>query len=165
MIQPDAFRAAPYDEEYIENQCYERPVENDQCSYELYANSTFLYAETKIAGLTQKECQSYCSHETRFYCQGVSFHFDGDLDRSQCLLHSEDIISMGPRSLKLRENSVYMRRVKCLDGKKIIWFNFYWLNRIQIYKFLFLFSSSSVYPKRNVYTLYTERLVPGQNVR
>uniref|UniRef100_A0A1I8NAG5 ZP domain-containing protein n=1 Tax=Musca domestica TaxID=7370 RepID=A0A1I8NAG5_MUSDO len=115
MIQPDAFRAAPYDEEYMENQCYERPVENDQCSYELYANSTFLYAETKIAGLNQKECQSYCSHETRFYCQGVSFYFDGDLDKSECLLHSEDIISMGPRSLKLRMNSVYMRRVKCLD--------------------------------------------------
>ncbi|XP_075147853.1 uncharacterized protein LOC142221881 [Haematobia irritans] len=115
MIQPDAFRAAPYDEEYIENQCYERPVENDQCSYELYANSTFIYAETTITGLNQKECQSYCSHETRFYCQGVSFYFDGDLERSQCLLHSEDIISMGPRSLKQRENSVYMRRVKCLD--------------------------------------------------
>ncbi|XP_073815455.1 uncharacterized protein [Musca autumnalis] len=115
MIQPDAFRAAPYDEEYMENQCYERPVENDQCSYELYANSTFLYAETKISGLNQKECQSYCSHETRFYCQGVSFYFNGDLDNSECLLHSEDIISMGPRSLKLRENSVYMRRVKCLD--------------------------------------------------
>lgn len=117
MIQPDAFRAAPYDEEYIENQCYERPVENDQCSYELYANSTFLYAETKITGLNQKECQSYCSHESRFYCQGVSFHFENNLEKSECLLHSEDIISMGPRSLKLRENSVYMRRVKCLDGK------------------------------------------------
>jgi len=26
-------------------------------------------------------------------------------------------VSLGPRSLKLRENSVYMRRVKCLDGK------------------------------------------------
>uniref|UniRef100_A0A1I8NR90 ZP domain-containing protein n=1 Tax=Stomoxys calcitrans TaxID=35570 RepID=A0A1I8NR90_STOCA len=115
MIQPDAFRAAPYDEEYIENQCYERPVENDQCSYELYANSTFLYAETMIRGLNQKECQSYCSHETRFYCQGVSFNFEGDLRNTQCLLHSEDIISMGPRSLKQRENSVYMRRVKCLD--------------------------------------------------
>ena len=55
IIQPDAFRAAPYDEEYIENQCYERPVENDHCSYELYANSTFIYAETKILGLNQKE--------------------------------------------------------------------------------------------------------------
>ncbi|TMW51793.1 hypothetical protein DOY81_003131 [Sarcophaga bullata] len=115
IIQPDAFRAAPYDEEYIENQCYERPVENDHCSYELYANSTFIYAETKILGLNQKECQTYCSQETRFYCQGVSFYYEDDLHTSECLLHSEDIISMGPRSLKLRENSVYMRRVKCLD--------------------------------------------------
>uniref|UniRef100_A0A0K8VDD1 Apple domain-containing protein n=1 Tax=Bactrocera latifrons TaxID=174628 RepID=A0A0K8VDD1_BACLA len=55
MIQPDAFRAAPYDEEYMENQCYERPIENDSCSYELYANSSFIYAEAKYLGLTQKE--------------------------------------------------------------------------------------------------------------
>lgn len=55
MIQPDAFRAAPYDEEYMENQCYERPIENDNCSYELYANSSFIYAEAKYLGLTQKE--------------------------------------------------------------------------------------------------------------
>ncbi|XP_011184754.1 uncharacterized protein LOC105213550 isoform X1 [Zeugodacus cucurbitae] len=115
MIQPDAFRAAPYDEEYMENQCYERPIENDNCSYELYANSSFIYAEAKYLGLTQKECQAYCSHETKFYCQGVSFYFEHDLSNSECLLHSEDIISMGPRSLKLREKSVYMRRVKCLD--------------------------------------------------
>ncbi|XP_036224675.2 uncharacterized protein [Bactrocera oleae] len=115
MIQPDAFRAAPYDEEYMENQCYERPIENDNCSYELYANSSFIYAEAKYLGLTQKECQAYCSHETEFYCQGVSFYFEHDLTNSECLLHSEDIISMGPRSLKLREKSVYMRRVKCLD--------------------------------------------------
>lgn len=62
------------------------------------------------------KCQAYCSHETKFYCQGVSFYFEHDLTNSECLLHSEDIISMGPRSLKLREKSVYMRRVKCLDG-------------------------------------------------
>ncbi|XP_053946811.1 uncharacterized protein LOC128855704 [Anastrepha ludens] len=115
MIQPDAFRAAPYDEEYMENQCYERAIENDNCSYELYANSSFIYAEAKYLGLTQKECQSYCTHETKFYCQGVSFYFERNIANSECLLHSEDIISMGPRSLKLREKSVYMRRVKCLD--------------------------------------------------
>ncbi|KAH8310962.1 hypothetical protein KR044_003587, partial [Drosophila immigrans] len=114
-IQPDAFRAAPYDEEYMENQCYERPAENDNCSYELYANSSFIYAEAKYLGLTQKECQSLCTHESKFYCQGISFYYLDQLTHSECLLHSEDIISLGPRSLKLRDNSVYMRRVKCLD--------------------------------------------------
>ncbi|XP_060650346.1 uncharacterized protein LOC132787362 [Drosophila nasuta] len=114
-IQPDAFRAAPYDEEYMENQCHERPAENDNCSYELYANSSFIYAEAKYLGLTQKECQSLCTHESKFYCQGISFYYVDQLTHSECLLHSEDIISLGPRSLKLRENSVYMRRVKCLD--------------------------------------------------
>lgn len=58
MIQPDAFRAAPYDEEYIENQCYDRPIENDHCSYELYANSTFIYAEVKVMGLNQVEVRT-----------------------------------------------------------------------------------------------------------
>ncbi|XP_001357829.4 uncharacterized protein [Drosophila pseudoobscura] len=114
-IQPDAFRAAPYDEEYMENQCHERAIESDNCSYELYANSSFIYAEAKYLGLTQKECQALCSHESKFYCQGVSFHYVNQLILSECLLHSEDIVSLGPRSLKLRDNSVYMRRVKCLD--------------------------------------------------
>ncbi|KAH8273192.1 hypothetical protein KR018_012323, partial [Drosophila ironensis] len=114
-IQPDAFRAAPYDEEYMENQCHERDVEGDSCSYELYANSSFIYAESKYLGLTQKECQALCSHEAKFYCQGVSFYYVNQVSLSECLLHSEDIVSLGPRSLKLRENSVYMRRVKCLD--------------------------------------------------
>ncbi|KAH8417546.1 hypothetical protein KR222_001704, partial [Zaprionus bogoriensis] len=114
-VQPDAFRAAPYDEEYMENQCHDRPIEPDNCSYELYANSSFIYAEAKYLGLTQKECQALCTHESKFYCQGVSFYYVNQLTRSECLLHSEDIVSLGPRSLKLRENSVYMRRVKCLD--------------------------------------------------
>lgn len=71
IIQPDAFRAAPYDEEYIENQCYDRPVENDHCSYELYANSTFIYAEAKILGLNQKEVHFHFSFKTQlniFWC-------------------------------------------------------------------------------------------------
>lgn len=54
-VQPDAFRAAPYNEEYMENQCHDRPIEPDNCSYELYANSSFIYAEAKYLGLTQKE--------------------------------------------------------------------------------------------------------------
>ncbi|ALC47030.1 CG17111 [Drosophila busckii] len=118
-IQPDAFRAAPYDEEYMENQCYERPIENDNCSYELYANSSFIYAEAKYLGLSQKECQATCTRETKFYCQGVSYYYLNQLSPSECQLHSEDIVSLGPRSLKLRENSVYMRRVKCLDVQVI----------------------------------------------
>lgn len=62
------------------------------------------------------QCQALCTHEAKFYCQGVSFHYVNQLSLSECLLHSEDIVSLGPRSLKLRDNSVYMRRVKCLDG-------------------------------------------------
>lgn len=39
----------------MENQCHERPIQSDNCSYELYANSSFIYAEAKYLGLTQKE--------------------------------------------------------------------------------------------------------------
>lgn len=39
----------------MENQCHDRPIEPDNCSYELYANSSFIYAEAKYLGLTQKE--------------------------------------------------------------------------------------------------------------
>lgn len=115
VLQPDAFRAAPFEEEYIENQCQERPIERENCSYELYSNSTFIYAEVRYNGLTQKECQASCSSETKFYCQGVSYFLDQLTANSECDLHSEDIISMGPRSLKFKSMSVYMRRVKCLD--------------------------------------------------
>jgi len=65
------------------------------------------------------QCQSLCTHESKFYCQGISFYYMNQLTQSECLLHSEDIISLGPRSLKLRENSIYMRRVKCLDGELV----------------------------------------------
>lgn len=115
VLQPDAFRAAPFEEEYIENQCQERPIERENCSYELYSNSTFVYAEAMYNGLTQKECQASCSSETKFYCQGVSYFLDQLTANSECYLHSEDIISMGPRSLKFKPMFVYMRRVKCLD--------------------------------------------------
>lgn len=55
MIQPDAFKVTPYDEEYIENQCQQRQTEDETCSYELYSNSTFIYGEIKVIGLNQKE--------------------------------------------------------------------------------------------------------------
>lgn len=55
MTQPDAFKATPYDDEYIENHCHHRQTEDETCSYELYANSTFIYGEIKVIGLNQKE--------------------------------------------------------------------------------------------------------------
>lgn len=45
----------------MENQCHDRPIEPDNCSYELYANSSFIYAEAKYLGLTQKEVRQFQS--------------------------------------------------------------------------------------------------------
>lgn len=70
----------------------------------------------------------------------MSFYYVNQLTRSECLLHSEDIVSLGPRSLKLRENSVYMRRVKCLDGESGGIVNIY----IQLYRSVYSYPSAGL---------------------
>ncbi|XP_055373818.1 uncharacterized protein LOC129607108 [Condylostylus longicornis] len=113
---PDSYKSGLIDEEYIENQCVAKPIENINCSYELYSNSTFIIPEIRYDGLTQKQCQENCSKEIRFHCQGASFiQYETDDRKSQCYLHSENFISIGSKALKLKENSIYLRRVNCLN--------------------------------------------------
>lgn len=91
-------------------------VEN-QCSYERFLNASFLYADDQIRGLTDKECQARCDTETRFKCIGLTY--SGKVSpgsSSVCTLHSDDIISLGPRAVRATTGSVYMRRVRCLNG-------------------------------------------------
>lgn len=103
------------DEEYIENQCAERPAETASCAYESYPHSRLSYADVAFDGLSQGQCTARCAHERRFHCQGISFGRYAGVTR--CLLHSEDVISMGPRALLADVDFVYERRVKCLNGK------------------------------------------------
>ena len=94
-------------------------VENP-CSYERFLNGTFVYADDLVTGLTEKECQERCDTESRFKCIGLTFHgdFQSPDPSSTCSLHSDDIISLGPRAVRgTSTGSVYMRRVKCLNGE------------------------------------------------
>lgn len=92
----------------------------NQCSYERYLNAAFLYADEIIHGLTEKECQERCDNEPRFKCNGVTYRgklYSGTRESTDCALHSDDIISLGPRSMRRSTTgSVYMRRVRCLNG-------------------------------------------------
>lgn len=101
-------------EEYIENECAPRPVEQESCAYETYPHSRLRYADVEYDGITRDQCMAQCDTETRFYCQGVSYGtYEGNV---RCLLHSEDVISMGPRALLSDWDFEYDRRVKCLNG-------------------------------------------------
>lgn len=114
--QPDAFRVSTSDEEYIENQCAQRPRENDQCAYESYPHSRLGYADVSYDDLAKGQCTAHCATEQRFYCQGFSYGWYNG--RSRCILHSEDVISLGPRALLTDRDFVYERRVKCLNGER-----------------------------------------------
>lgn len=112
---PDAFRVSTSDEVYIENQCAARPPEADTCAYESYPHSRLSYADVEYAGLAKGQCTAKCAGEQRFYCQGISYGRVAGVSR--CLIHSEDVISLGPRALLTDRDFVYERRVKCLNGK------------------------------------------------
>lgn len=92
-----------------------------QCSYESYLNATFLYGDHVITGVTDLECQERCDAEPRFKCIGVTYRGRNYGRRrdptATCTLHSDDIISLGPRAVRGGSTgSVYMRRVRCLNG-------------------------------------------------
>ena len=91
--------------------------EKDSCSYEAYPNSRLIYADIEYRNVTKSECQERCSLEKRFFCQGVSYYDPRhNLANAKCLIHSEDVISLGPRSLLYENNFIYLRRTKCLNG-------------------------------------------------
>lgn len=94
-------------------------IEN-QCSYEKYLNGSLVYADELLFGLTEKQCQERCATEGRFRCIGATYrgkYFTGTRTNTECQLHSDDIIALGPRSVRSAPGSIYMRRVRCLNSK------------------------------------------------
>ena len=64
-VEPEAFRVAAVNEEYIENNCNADVVGgyfmDDLCSYEHYPSSSLMYAEDQYLGLNDKEvCKFFC---------------------------------------------------------------------------------------------------------
>lgn len=124
----DAFRAAATDdEEYIENQATDgRRNETDACAFESFPRSRLNYADVDAAGderasssssaSSKEACAARCAREQRFHCQGISFGWSAGGWR--CRLHSEDVLSLGPRALLADAAFVYERRVRCLNGER-----------------------------------------------
>ena len=118
--EPDSFRVAPITEEYIENQCNLATNEeghflDDLCSYEHYPESSLVYAESEYDGLTDRQCQEKCYTEKRYFCKGVTFQKTNKVESSKCYIHSEDVVSLGPRAVVRVFGSYYMKRVQCLN--------------------------------------------------
>jgi PAN domain len=121
--EPDSFRVAQVNDEYIENQCHvvtngaEEQFLDDVCAYEHYPESALVYAEHEYIGLNDRECQEKCFKEKFFFCKGLTYQKMDRIDNSRCYIHSEDVISMGPRAVISMRNSYYMKRVQCLNCK------------------------------------------------
>lgn len=121
--EPDSFRVAQINDEYIENQCHvvmngaDEQFLDDLCAYEHYPESALVYAEHEYIGLTDRECQERCFREKFFFCKGLTFQKMDRIDNSRCYTHSEDVVSMGPRAVISMRNSYYMKRVQCLNRK------------------------------------------------
>lgn len=121
--EPDSFRVSQVNDEYIENQCQvvsngiEEQFLDDLCAYEHYPDSALMYAEHKFIGLSDRECQEKCFKENFFFCKGLTYQKMDRVDNSRCFIHSEDVVSMGPRAVVRMINSYYMKRVQCLNCK------------------------------------------------
>ena len=61
------------------------------------------------------QCQAKCFTEKRYFCKGFSYHKEEKLKNSKCLIHSEDVLSLGPRAIINLKNAYYMKRVQCLN--------------------------------------------------
>ncbi|KAL1386799.1 hypothetical protein pipiens_012803 [Culex pipiens pipiens] len=92
FTNPESFRYGGWgdDEEYLENQCEDGDVVR------------------RVRG-----CSERCLNEDRFTCAGYSYH--NSSGRSTCSLHSDDLTSLGPKAIRVEFDSVYGRRVRCLD--------------------------------------------------
>lgn len=122
--QPDSFRVAPLNEEYIENNCQvAMNGENEQffddlCAYEHFPGSALMYAEQLYIGLSDRQCQERCFKEHTFFCKGITFrHSIEGTDSTHCFIHSEDVMSIGPRALIAMPDAYYFKRVQCLNRK------------------------------------------------
>lgn len=117
--EPDSFRVTQLNEEYIENQCHMDGVNekflDNLCAYEHYPESALIYAEQEFPGLSHQECQEKCNQEKFFFCKGVTYQKMDHLSNSRCFIHSEDVVSIGPRAVISWRNSYYMKRVQCLN--------------------------------------------------
>lgn len=122
-MEPDSFRVAQLNEEYIENNCQvvtngeSEQFLDDLCAYEHFPESGLIYAEHLYIGLNDRQCQEKCFKENEFFCKGITYQRTARLEDSRCFIHSEDILSIGPRAVINMPDSYYLKRVQCLNRK------------------------------------------------
>lgn len=120
--RPEAFlrRGWPEDEEYLENQCHtlaERGAVG--CSFEQHRDTAFVYADDSLTVSGEKGCSERCLNEDRFVCMGYTYHNFSREGKGgggvKCLLHSDDLTSLGPKAIRMVFESTYAKRVPCLQ--------------------------------------------------
>ncbi|XP_039445344.1 uncharacterized protein LOC120425040 [Culex pipiens pallens] len=115
FTNPESFRYGGWgdDEEYLENQCEGWGRGAASCSFEQQRDLAFAYADDSLIVSDERGCSERCLNEDRFTCAGYSYH--NSSGRSTCSLHSDDLTSLGPKAIRVEFDSVYGRRVRCLD--------------------------------------------------
>ncbi|XP_015604224.1 uncharacterized protein LOC107272038 [Cephus cinctus] len=113
--RPQAYRASMYRDEYLQSQCH-NISRSDYCSFSQFQNQTTLYSDARIPGLDFKECEERCdSGIDGFICR--AYTIDHSTNQSICLLHSDDLLSVGVSSLITKPEVTYREREPCLELK------------------------------------------------
>lgn len=165
--EPDSFRVSQVNDEYIENQCQvvtngvDEQFLDDLCAYEHYPESALIYAEHEFIGLSDRQCQEKCFKEKFFFCKGLTYQKTDRVDTSKCYIHSEDVVSMGPRAVVPMRNSYYMKRVQCLNRKCFLMFS---SASEVISKFRFFYSKRSLYTKRDDHQISSASIFPRSHI-
>ncbi|PSN45520.1 hypothetical protein C0J52_13172 [Blattella germanica] len=115
--QTDAYRASSFPMEYLENQCVDPVPTGQTCSFEEHQNRTLASRDLEFPNLSQNECHDKCVKENNFICRAATFvpSTYSSTGISECWLHSDDTISLGPQALQVVKGAIFMERAPCLD--------------------------------------------------
>ncbi|KXJ70866.1 hypothetical protein RP20_CCG022272 [Aedes albopictus] len=119
---PEAFRRGWEESgEYLENQCHSVAERGSTgCSFEQHRDAAFVYPDDSLIVSGEKGCSERCLNEDRFICVGYTYHNasgggDGEGGGGpSCMLHSDDLTSLGPKAIRTVFDSLYAKRVPCL---------------------------------------------------
>ncbi|XP_058811660.1 uncharacterized protein LOC131676561 [Topomyia yanbarensis] len=115
FTNPESFTYGWEDEDYMENQCHDIQRSHANCSFEQNQNNAFIYADDSMIVSGERSCSERCLNEDRFACLGYTYYNTSRSGRSStCFLHSDDLISLGPKAVRVVYGSMYARRVQCL---------------------------------------------------
>ncbi|XP_055618256.1 uncharacterized protein LOC129763327 isoform X2 [Toxorhynchites rutilus septentrionalis] len=117
FTSPESFRRSWEDEEYLENQCHGLEPASADCSFEQHRDVAFIYPDESLVVADERSCAERCLNEELFTCLGYTYRNSSNNHREPpiCFLHSDDLITLGPKAVRVTFNSVYSRRLLCLN--------------------------------------------------